>query len=344
MLKLVQFRTGACVLRSGLLGVCLAASVLAAGGAQAAQHQQIIFSFDGAHNNEVWERSFELARKTGAKFTYFLSCVYLIDADNKMLYEAPNGRHGRSNVGFGQDHDEIAARLANVWRAHNDGHEIASHGCGHFDGAAWSKDEWRHEFDQFTTILANAWSTNELKGEPEGWKDFAQHSIRGFRAPYLSTGPGLYQALSESGFDYDASAVSRGPAMPETAFGLTRFALPLIPEGPRGKLVIAMDYNLFARHSRAKETEDTDGAFEQRAYDAFKAAFDKQYTGKRIPLQLGFHFTLMNGGAYWRALERFAEEVCLRADVDCVSYAMSLDGPTASVTPYEDATLRGAVE
>ena len=29
----------------------------------------------------------------------------------------------------------------------------------------------------------------------------------------------------------------------------------------------------------------------------------------------------MNDGAYWRALERFAGEVCIRANVDCISYA-----------------------
>ncbi len=28
----------------------------------------------------------------------------------------------------------------------------------------------------------------------------------------------------------------------------------------------------------------------------------------------------MNGGAYWNALERFAGEVCVKADVDCISY------------------------
>ena len=39
-----------------------------------------------------------------------------------------------------------------------------------------------------------------------------------------------------------------------------------------------------------------------------------------MPLQLGFHFVLMNGGAYWRALERFAEEVCAKPDVACISY------------------------
>ena len=38
-------------------------------------------------------------------------------------------------------------------------------------------------------------------------------------------------------------------------------------------------------------------------------------------MQIGFHFTLMNDGAYWRALERFAGEVCVKADVDCISHA-----------------------
>ena len=51
------------------------------------------------------------------------------------------------------------------------------------------------------------------------------------------------------------------------------------------------------------------------------AGFEAQYEGKRIPLQLGFHFTLMNDGAYWKALERFAEEVCIKPDVVCTSYS-----------------------
>ena len=60
--------------------------------------------------------------------------------------------------------------------------------------------------------------------------------------------------------------------------------------------------------------------FEDRAYDAFLASFNAEYNGERVPFQVGFHFTLMNGGAYWRALERFAGEVCSMPDVACVSY------------------------
>jgi hypothetical protein len=60
--------------------------------------------------------------------------------------------------------------------------------------------------------------------------------------------------------------------------------------------------------------------FTERAYQAFRAAFETQYNGKRLPLELGFHFTLMNNGAYWSALERFAGEVCVMQQVECISF------------------------
>ncbi|AIJ55156.1 hypothetical protein C086_00360 [Brucella abortus F6/05-3] len=86
-----------------------------------------------------------------------------------------------------------------------------------------------------------------------------------------------------------------------------------------------MDYNLYVRHSKAVEAPQKAAEFEARAYKAFRAAFDKQYAGKRIPLQLGFHFVLMNDGAYWRALERLVSEVCTKPDVKCTTYGAYLD-------------------
>lgn len=85
-----------------------------------------------------------------------------------------------------------------------------------------------------------------------------------------------------------------------------------------------MDYNLFVRHSMAVENREKSAEFEERAYQAFRAAFDRQYDGERIPLQLGFHFVKMNGGAYWNAFERLLREVCKREDVACVSYAQAM--------------------
>ncbi len=114
----------------------------------------------------------------------------------------------------------------------------------------------------------------------------------------------MFRALDAAGFTYDASSVSKGPAMPDSADKPARFALPQIPEGPEERRVIAMDYNLFVRHSGGFERTDKDRVFEARTLKAFREAFDTQYQGKRIPLQIGFHFSLMNGAAYWRALER----------------------------------------
>lgn len=282
--------------------------------------QVVVISFDGAQHVPQWKRSRALAEKTGARFTYFLSCVYLLAPEHRALYQGPAHRAGRSNVGFGGSKDEVAERLREIWSARQEGHEIASHGCGHFDGRDWSKADWAAEFAAFTRIMRDAYAINGIEGEPEGWRRLAESGISGFRAPYLSTSEALFEALADVGMDYDASGVSKGPAQPGTQGGLRRFSLPMVPEGPAARPVIAMDYNLFARHSNAEETEDRDGRFAERAYRAFKAAFDEQHDGRRIPLQIGYHFTLMNGGAYWRALERFAEEVCVMPDVDCISY------------------------
>jgi peptidoglycan/xylan/chitin deacetylase (PgdA/CDA1 family) len=284
-------------------------------------HQVVIISFDNSNPVELWQRSRTLAATTGARFTYFLSCVFLLSPEAKGIYQAPGQKAGRSNVGFALSKDDVKARLRQIWLARSEGHDIGSHACGHFDGGKWTVSEWSRELLSASTILRDAWRINGLDGEPRGWRHFAEHEVSGFRAPYLSAGRHLDEALAQAGYRYDASGVSRGPAEPMEHDGLMGFALPQIPEGPSGRKVIAMDYNLFVRHSGGFERTDTDGTFEERTLAAFDAAFDREYRGDRTPLQFGFHFTLMNDGAYWRALERFARDVCTRADVDCISYA-----------------------
>lgn len=307
--------------------VSLALSVLASTTAVAGEKpkQLVLISFDGAHDNALWQKSREMAARNGAHFTYFLSCTFLMNQEAKKAYQAPGHKRGTSNVGFAQSDDEIRERLANIWHAHLEGHDISSHACGHFDGRQWSEAEWSQEFASFRQTLKNAWKGVDL-AEPDGWQDLVDHGIKGFRAPYLSTSAGVDMILAEkkAGFTYDASLVTRGPAMPEEENGIIRFGLPLIPEGPKERPIIGMDYNLFVRHSGGAEDKTDSKEFEDRAYTAFKEAFDKQYDGGRIPLQLGFHFVEMNGGAYWRALDRLVSDVCHRADVACVSYSEAI--------------------
>jgi len=306
---------------AGAIAIKPADDESAASAPQAQKPLYVIISFDGAHDIAQWERSRALAAQTGARFTYFLSCVFLLSKETRGEYKAPGNKKGNSQVGFAQTRNEVAQRLGEIRLAAAEGHEIASHACGHFDGKNWSKADWLAEFTSFKRIMADAYAINGIEGEPSDWKNFAETEVSGFRAPYLSTSTALYDALKAAGFRYDASGISKGPVEPHVTDGVERFALPQIPEGPTARRVIAMDYNLFVRHSGGFERPDEAAAFQERSYEAFKAAFDAQYDGGRVPLQLGFHFVLMNGGAYWDALERFAKEVCVKADVVCTSYA-----------------------
>ncbi|WP_295813317.1 polysaccharide deacetylase [uncultured Nitratireductor sp.] len=323
---------------AGASALALTGSCFAGEAEQTPRPQYVIISFDGALHLEQWERSRALGKETGARFTYFLSCVYLLAPETRKAYQPPGMPRGRTNVGSGYSREDVEGRLGQIWTARSEGHEVASHGCGHFDGKDWGAEEWAQEFDQFTTVVADAWKLNGIEGEPKEWQDFARKEIRGFRAPYLSTNKGLFQTLDERGFAYDASTVSRGPVLPKSRNGVTHFSLPLIPEGPRDRKIIAMDYNLYVRHSAGKEKPEAAPAFEQRAYDAFKATFEKEYAGRRTPVQLGFHFTLMNDGAYWNALERFARDVCVKDEVRCVSYRDYLSAVSETARPSQGGT------
>ncbi|TCL93634.1 hypothetical protein C8J38_10256 [Rhizobium sp. PP-WC-2G-219] len=287
--------------------------------------QLVIISFDGAHDNRLWERSLAMAPKVGAHFTYFLSCTFLMTrAEGGRSYRPSGHKVGASNVGYAQSRDEIATRVRHIWQAHQDGHDIGSHGCGHFDGKDWSEKAWSDEFTAFDAALDNGWKAGGIGAEePDGWRGMID-GIKGFRAPYLSTSAGLVPAERKAGLSYDASLVTKGPAWPALEDGIQRFGLPLIPEGPTGRRVIGMDYNLFVRHSMGVENRKDSATFEQRTLKAYRDAFTAQYNGNRIPLQLGFHFVEMNGGAYWRALETFLTETCRKPDVACVSYAQAL--------------------
>jgi peptidoglycan/xylan/chitin deacetylase (PgdA/CDA1 family) len=288
--------------------------------------QLLLISFDGAHDNALWVKSRDIARRANAHFTYFLSCTTLIPRGESKGYKAPGMKAGRSNIGFAPTVEDVAARLDHVWNARQEGHEIASHACGHFDGKDWSKADWLSEFATFRSVVIDAWKANGLADkEPEGWATFARTGIRGFRAPYLSAPDSLFEAQKEFGFAYDASLVTKGAMLPDEDGSLIRFGLPLIPEGPQTRNIIGMDYNLFVRHSAGMDNPSRSDEFEARTYTAFKAAFDKEYEGERIPLQLGFHFVEMNAGAYWRAMERLVTDVCRREDVACVSYSAAID-------------------
>ena len=135
----------------------LAVAGPAQGGEQdGPRRQQVLISFDGAHDTAQWARALALGEKTGARFTFFLSCTFLLSPDTKGTYVAPVHGRAASNAGFGKSREDVRQRLDFILKAQRAGHEIASHGCGHFDGKDWTDDDWALEFDSFSRILGDA--------------------------------------------------------------------------------------------------------------------------------------------------------------------------------------------
>jgi len=82
-----------------------------------------------------------------------------------------------------------------------------------------------------------------------------------------------------------------------------------------------MDYNLSVNQSRAKDVAPAKApAVEAQAYATFVGYCERAYQSNRAPVSIGAHFTRWNSSAYLNALTRFADEVCRRPEVRCVSY------------------------
>src|SRR5258707_11122851 len=82
--------------------------------APAKPKQIVIISFDSARDISQWKRSRALAQRTGAHFTYFLSCVFLLTPETRTEYTAPGKTAGKSNIGFAASKQEVAERLAQI--------------------------------------------------------------------------------------------------------------------------------------------------------------------------------------------------------------------------------------
>jgi peptidoglycan/xylan/chitin deacetylase (PgdA/CDA1 family) len=259
--------------------------------AQEKPKQLVMISFDGAHDNALWTKSREIASRNGAHFTYFLSCTFLMNHDQAKAYQAPGQKSGKSNVGFAKSEDDVRTRIANIWGAHLEGHDISSHACGHFDGKKWTAADWEQEFMNARVALRDAWkNVGEADKEPPGWQEFATKEVKGFRAPYLSTSDGLVPAEKAMGFQYDASLVTKGPILPQVVDGIYRFGLPLIPEGPDHHLVIGMDYNFYVHHSKGVEDKADSKSFEDRTFAAAAAAPHNHPPRPPTPRPVASHF------------------------------------------------------
>lgn len=289
--------------------------------------QFVVMAFDNCTELERWQELTDFAARMNEDgdrlhFTFFVSGInYLADA-SRNIYEGPHQRRGASRINFGGSPEEIRRRVTYVNALHRDGHEIASHAVGHFNGASWSAADWEKEFRAYGDLVRNVGPNS---GNTDVKLAFSPEDVIGFRAPYLAKGPGLFQALRANGFRYDTSGDSAADEWPAKIDGVWRFNLARLKIQGSGKNALSMDYNFLVAHGRgSKDPRHIDAAREQMLA-TYLAYFKSNYAGNRAPLHIGHHFSAYQNGAYNDALKSFARAVCGLPEVRCISYAKLAD-------------------
>ncbi len=121
-------------------------------GAQAAPAverppQFVAIAFDNCTENERWQDWTDFAAEMNRdgetlRFTFFVSGINFLANAKKQIYQGPHQTRGASRINFGGTQDDVRRRIAFINALHRQGHEIASHAVGHFDGRGWSASQW----------------------------------------------------------------------------------------------------------------------------------------------------------------------------------------------------------
>jgi hypothetical protein len=290
--------------------------------------QYIAIAFDNCLENMMWDQTMmfckEMARKNiHIRFTYFLSAVTILSDEKSQLYQGPHHKAGKAAIDFGGNQNEVLLRAKNISSLFEQGHEIASHACGHFNAndEDWSESDWENELDSYFSLLTNVAANNGL---PPGSSLNLKPSkdVVGFRVPYLAFSKALFSALKSRHFLYDTSQNGSPNYWPDNKSGFWNFPLGYIEYAGSPGGVISMDYCFFARDS--KEVEDTNEAhlkiYRERMLKSYIKYFDDNYNGNRAPIHIGHHFYPYNQGIYWEALKDFVEAVGDKPEVCFVTY------------------------
>ena len=314
----------------------LMTSALSIGAASISHAQQakkpnlyVMFAFDGSYSLPMWQETREFAKQMTAngkpvKFTYFINSVYYLASKYKVKYDAPNSGAGRSAIGFGGEVDEVRKRYTQTNYAAQEGHEIANHAAGHFDGSKWSYENWKSEFRQFFDMMFDKFLLNNATTYsnefPNGWV-FKKSDMVGFRAPQLGLNNAMYTVLSESKAKYDTSKSAAPNYWPKkSAQGIWNFPLAEIPVYGTSRKTLSMDYNFYYVQSKGNPDPSRSAEYEEQTYKSYMNYIKSNYAGNRAPINIGHHFSQWNAGAYWRAMKRVVNEVCGMPEVKCVTY------------------------
>jgi hypothetical protein len=163
--------------------------------------QFVNVSFDGAGGLELLRQWLDVANRGHARFSFFLSGVYLLDQAHKTVYVGPHHKPGKSSVGFANVPDGMTSEqymstlVQQLTDARRIGHEVGTHYNGHFCSGVsnpvgtWNAADWTSEIDQFYGLAANISKDNGFAQQAisenayQSYVRYFENSYYGNRAP-----------------------------------------------------------------------------------------------------------------------------------------------------------------
>jgi hypothetical protein len=289
--------------------------------------QFVIFSFDGAGSHDKWQLFMDAAERVNARFTGFLSGIYLLETANKDAYTGPGHSPGKASIGFGGTREDIITEVNDLNRAYVAGHEIGTHYNGHFcagaepSGDRWSTSQWDSELDQFFGFLKNWQSINGYTDAPD--LIVPADAIKGGRTPCLEGDlDALIPAWKAHGMTYDTSKnLYSGIAWPKRIKGIWEFPMPYVYSPGFKDMVMAMDFNFWVKFNGAKDQPGTAPQLRQIVAQTYDYMYHEAYRGNRAPVLIANHFNTWNGDSFNQPALEFMSEVCDNPETYCATYS-----------------------
>ncbi len=247
--------------------------------------KDVLISFDGSASLQMWQETLDYAKESKVKFTYFISAPYFIVENTPRAneYWATKKYNGFQPVAFRKTRTAygIDRRRGYLDRAVEEGHEIGSHLCGHYDGSKWTKEEWALEMLFF-----------------EG--TFIPYTIKSIRAPELGVNQAYFDALNKFAphIQYDSSVVS---GRQTRKFNYGRIKQVYVPEiriinKPTSGYTLPFDYNFHL-------LQCSDEQLKKIFLDSMK----NYYESTDGPFLICLHFEQMNNGIFYEAMKELVE-------------------------------------
>ncbi len=279
--------------------------------------QFVVVSFDGACDHALFRHWYDLAERTGSRFTFFMSGLCLLPEDERMQYRPPGKPRGYSAIGFA-DPAKVDGRIQDWSQAWEGGHGVGTHFLGHFCDAAgvgtWSASDWEAEMNQQERFLDD-WTTYNADNPDADLSlqlPFSFADVQGARTPCLLGKPEqMYKAFASRDFTYDSSRTGtlQWPRK-VSKHSLWEFPLPmlkLVGKSGGSQHSIAMDYNILYQFTEGRTATSAAESARIRTitYESLMAALGAVYGGNRAPLFVGNHFNTWARGAFCDSLTDF---------------------------------------